>query len=322
MRGKAVRGWAMIACLLGGGILSGGALAQMSANPPKVAKKVEALGRSLNPGVIRETKAIFAPLQPKPPFSYVSFHRNLPYGSDPKNRLDLFAPYPLPERARAVLIFVHGGSFVGGDKSGPPNGTFYDNIGVWLASRGLIGININYRLAPGHPWPAAIGDIGKAVHWAIQNVAPYGGDPERIFLMGHSAGATHVADYVSHPDLQPPFGAGIKGAILLSGLYDLTNEKLLDNDKAYFGKDPALYPGRSAIKGLVKSKLPLFVAVGELDLPRMERQARMLNMAACAQLSCPQFLVLSKHSHMSEIYSIGTADKRLSNAILGFIKAH
>jgi triacylglycerol lipase len=321
MRGEKIRRQAL-AGFIAVAVSSGGAHAQMSANPPEVAKKVEALGRTLNPAVISATKAIFASLQPKPPFSNVSFHRNLSYGSDPRNRLDLFAPHPLPKEARAVLIFVHGVSFTGGDKSGPPNGTFYDNIGVWLASRGLIGITINYRLAPDHPWPAAIEDIGKAVHWAIQNVAPYGGDPDRIFLMGHSAGATHVADYVSHPDLQPAFGAGVKGAILLSGLYDLAGEPLRDNEKAYFGNDPALYSERSAIKGLVESKLPLFVAFSEFDLPRMEQQGRMLNKAGCEKMRCPQFLVLPKHSHMSEIYSIGTADKALSNAILGFIKAH
>lgn len=313
---------AIFGCLLTGVVLPAQAFAQTSADSPQeIAGKIAALGRILSPEVIAATKAIYLPLQSKPPFANVRIHRDLAYGIGRRNQLDVFVPEPLPSEPLPVLIFVHGGSFIGGSKTGPA-GVFYDNIGVWAATHGLIGININYRLAPKHPWPAAIEDLGEAVQWAVQNVAPFGGEPDRIYLMGHSAGAMHVAGYISHPDLQPAPGVGIKGAILLSGDYDLTTRTVPDREKAYFGSDTSLYAERSALKGLVQSKLPLLVAVGEFDIPRAEEQGNLLNKTACAQKQCPQFLRLPKHSHMSEIYSINTSDVTLTNAILGFIKAH
>ncbi len=295
------------------------AFAQMSANPPEVTEHISALGPGFDAKIAAATKDIYRPLQPKPPFPHVRIHRDLAYGPDPKNRLDVFVPEPLPNDPVAALIFVHGGAFTGGDKN---DGVFYDNVGLWAAGHNLIGISINYRHAPDAHWPAATEDIGLAVHWAIQNIAPFGGDPDRIFLMGHSAGATHVAGYLSHPDLQPPFGAGVKGAILLSGIYDLKTAALSDSEQKYFGMDSSLYSEQSALKGLVESKLPLLVAIGELDTPRAEQQGNLLNQSACAKQNCPRFLVLPKHSHMSEILAINTADKGLASAILGFIKAH
>lgn len=295
------------------------AQAQMSANPPEVGRAIFKLGRSLDPAVAAATAALYAPLQNKPPFPGVRIHRNLKYGPDGQNRLDVFAPDPPPEDAVPVLMFVHGGDFVAGDKD-RPGSPFYDNIGVWAATHGLIGINIDYRLAPQHPWPAAIEDLGAAISWAIRNVAPYGGDPEKIFAMGHSAGATHIADYVSHPALQPPAGAGIAGAILLSGIYDLTADRLVSSEKAYFGEDPARYVERSSLRGLAEAKLPLLVAVSEFDVAEAVEQANRLNKFACERHHCLRFIVLPQHSHLSEVYSIGTRDVLLTNTILGFIK--
>jgi acetyl esterase/lipase len=298
-----------------------GARAQMSANPPEVEQKILELGRSLNPSIIATTGAIYAPLQEQPPYQGVHIHRDLKYGADERNRLDVFVPDPLPAEARPVLIFVHGGAFVGGDKT-RPGSPFYDNIGVWAARHGLIGINITYRLAPKNPWPAAIEDLGAAVRWAIQNAAPYGGDPDKIFLMGHSTGAVHVASYISHPSLQPPSGGDIAGAILLSGIYDLTTMQMGPGEKAYFGEDASLYAERSALAGLTETKIPLLVAISDLDLTEMEKQGNQLNKLACESKHCPRFLLLPKHSHMSEVYSINTKDELLGNAILGFIKGN
>jgi len=318
MRGEFSIRRATVACLLLL-CLSARGFAQMSANPSEVMEHIAALGRNFDPKIVAATKDIYRPLQPKAPYTHVRVHRDLAYGPDPQNDLDVFVPEPLPSDPLAVLIFVHGGGFVGGDKN---DGVFYDNVGRWAANHNLIGININYRLAPGASWPSAIEDIGLAVHWAIQNVAPFGGDPDRIFLMGHSTGATHVAGYLSHPDLQPPFGAGVAGAILVSGVYDLKANPLTENEKKYFGADPSLYAEQSALASLAQTKLPLLIAVGGLDTVRAEQQAIMLNKKACEKQNCPRFLVLPKHSHMSEILAVNTADKGLTSAISGFIKAH
>lgn len=300
--------------------LAGAATAQAQASStPSIAHKIRALGTALDPATIAATAALYAPLHQEPPYPGVRVHRDLSYGLDPDNRLDVFAPEPPPHGALPVLIFVHGGGFVAGDKT-KPGIPFYDNVGVWAATHGLVGITVDYRIAPRHPWPAATKDIGAVIRWAFRNAAPFGGDPEKIFVMGHSAGATHIADYISHPSLQPPGGAGIAGAILLSGLYDLTAVQLASTAKAYFGEDPAHYAGQSSMHGLIKTKLPILTVVAEFDPPETVQQANRLNQLACKAHRCLRSLVLPKHNHMSEVYSINTADTRLTKTILDFIK--
>jgi acetyl esterase/lipase len=295
--------------------------AQMSANPLEVGQKIETLGRVLNPGVIAATAALYAPLQEQKPYAGIRVHRDLKYGPDERNRLDVFAPDPLPAETRPTLVFVHGGDFVAGDKAGPKS-PFYENIGVWAARNGMIGVNVTYRLAPGHPWPAGIEDVGAAVRWAIQNVAPYGGGPDRIFLMGHGAGAAHVAGYLSHPDLQPPDGPGVAGAILLSGVYDLTKMPMSRNLKAYYGDDSEHYAERSAQAGLLEANIPLLLASAEFDPADFEKQGNALKEALCASRQCPRFVFLPRHNHMSEVYTINTKDTLLVREISDFIKAH
>lgn len=293
----------------------------MSANPLEVGQKIEALGRALNPDVIAATAALYASLQEQKPYAGIRIHRDLKYGPDERNRLDVFVPDPLPAETRPTLVFVHGGDFVAGDKARSKS-PFYENIGVWAARHGLIGLNVTYRLAPAHPWPAGIEDVGAAVRWAIRNVAPFGGGPDRIFLMGHGAGAAHVAGYLSHPDLQPPGGSGIAGAILVSGVYDLTTMPMSRNLKAYYGDDPERYAERSAQAGLVEAKIPLLLAGAEFDPVDFEKQGNALKEALCAVPQCPRLIFLPRHNHMSEVYAINSKDTLLAKAISDFIKAH
>ena len=324
MRNRALRGsfGRAFACTLAVLALSAANVrAQMSANPLEIGQRIESLGRALNPAVIAATAALYAPLQEQKPYAGVRVHRDLKYGADERNRLDVFAPEPLPTETRPTLVFVHGGGFVAGDKAGPES-PFYENIGVWAARHGLIGVNITYRLAPDHPWPAGIEDIAAAVRWAIQNVAPYGSGPDRIFLMGHGAGAAHVAGYLSHPDLQPPGGPGIAGAILLSGVYDPTKMPMSRDLQAYYGDDPTHYPERSALPGLAAAKIPLLLAGAEFDPIDLEKQGTALKEALCMARRCPRFIFLPRHNHLSEVYAINTKDALLGKEISDFIKAH
>jgi acetyl esterase/lipase len=160
------------------------------------------------------------------------------------------------------------------------------------------------------------------VRWAIQNVAPYGSGPERIFLMGHGAGATHIADYLSHPELQPPGGPGIAGAILVSGIYDLTTMPKSPNLQAYYGDDPGQYRERSAQAGLAETKVPLLLVGAEFDPFDLEKQSNALKESLCATRQCPRFLLLPKHNHVSEVYAINTKDELLTKTISDFIKAN
>ncbi len=221
---------------------------------------------------------------------------------------------------RPVLMFVHGGGMIRGIKHAPGN-PYYDNIMLFAARHGMVGVNVEYRLAPQFPWPAGNEDLAAAVRFVADKAAEFGADPNRVYLMGHSAGATHVASYVSHPEFFGPKGSGIAGAILSSGGYDFTKDEQSEGRIAYFGSDPALLAQRSAVAGLIKTKIPFMISSAELDPPPIAGQSALLKDALCqSEHGCVRGIMLPKHSHMSESYSINTADTQLSDQILEFIK--
>jgi triacylglycerol lipase len=225
-----------------------------------------------------------------------------------------------PSDARPVLMFMHGGRYTRGDKR-RPGSPFYDNIMLFAARHGMIGVDLEYRLAPKDPWPAAVEDLAAAVRFVAGNVNTYGGNPGRIFLMGHSAGATHVATYVAHKEFHGPKGSGLAGAMLSSGIYDLSKAEPTEERVAYFGADPSRYAERSALPGLIDSNVPFMISSAELDPPAMVEQFNLLREAMCkSERGCIRAVALPHHSHMSESYSINTADTQLSNQILEFIE--
>jgi len=305
---------AAVAALLGTGLMFPTmALAQM---PPDIAAKVAALGRVVDP---ENTAKIYAPLQEKEPYAGIKVTRDVKYGSDARNVVDIFVP-ETGAAGRPVLMFVHGGGMIRGIKRAPGS-AFYDNVMVFAARHGMVGVNVEYRLAPQFPWPAGNEDLAAAVRLVADKAAELGVDPNRIYLMGHSAGATHVASYVSHPEFFGPKGSGIAGAILSSGGYDFTKDEQSEGRLAYFGSDPALLAQRSAVAGLVKTKIPFMISSAELDPPPIAAQSALLKDALCkSEHGCVRSIMLPRHSHMSESYAIGTADTQLSDQILEFIK--
>lgn len=267
-----------------------------------------------------KTAPIFAPLQEREPYTGIVVKRDLAYGPDDRNKLDVFLPEKAADASpRPVLIFVHGGAYVAGNKRAPGS-PFYDNILLAAVKRGFVGVNITYRIAPAHPYPAATEDVAKAVQWTLDNIAANGGDPARVFIMGHSAGAAHVANYIAHVQFHGKAGHGLKGAVLISGIFDQTTFPTAPNVVAYFGDDRTKYAERSSLKGLVESKLPLLMMAAEINPPPFIAQSNALNDALCAAGRCPRYLTLKGHSHMSEVYSINTADRAVMDAVAEFAR--
>jgi acetyl esterase/lipase len=308
-----------LATLLGAGIAAAGLMAPTAARAqmqPDLIDKIAAIGRVSDPA---KTGPLYAPLQEKEPYAGVKVLRDVKYGSDPRNVVDIFVP-ETGAAGRPVLMFVHGGGMIRGNKHAPGS-PFYDNIMLFAARHGMVGVDVEYRLAPQFPWPAGNEDLSAAVHFVADKAAEFGADPNRIFLMGHSAGATHVASYVSHPQFYGPKGSGLAGAILSSGGFDFTQGDNSEGRKDYFGSDPKLLAERSAVVGLVKTDIPLMISSAELDPPAIAAQSALLKDALCkSEHGCVRSIVLPHHGHMSESYSINTADHQLSDQILEFIK--
>lgn len=310
-----MRAWVAIvvtAALLTAASLPDQVRAQM---PPDIAERVRALGPVINPP---ETARLYVALHAREPYENIKASRDIRYGVADRHLLDVFVPTTAAASPRPVLVFVHGGGYVAGNKRAGDS-PFYDNIMLWAVRNGMVGVNLTYRLAPQSPWPAGAQDVGSGVRWVLENIAGYGGDPQRVFLMGHSAGATHVASYVAGSVPHGPAGVSLAGAILLSGQYDLTTEEIGPPTRAYFGADSALYSERSPLAGLLRSRVPLLVQYGEVDPPNFQKQALLLNERLCGAGRCPTLLKLPHHSHISEVYAINTDDRSLTNVLAEFI---
>jgi len=287
-------------------VLSATASAQV---PPSIAEQIRAAGQSMDPSI----GSAYQPLFPESAWDGVTIQRDISYGRDALHKLDIYAAEQ-GGAGRPVLLFVHGGGFVRGDK----HGAFYpDNIPLWAAKQGMVGVSINYRLAPGHPWPAAAQDLKAAIAWVRANIAEHGGDPSRIVLWGHSAGANHVADYVAHPQLRGSEAAAIKGAVLLSPFYAPAPG---DEPHPYYGSDAELQTAPQAIERLAQAEIPLFLSYAEFDPQMMKEFGDALAVGLCSAGDCARTIYLRDHNHFTEGMAVGTGDQSLTGPLLDWMR--
>lgn len=156
---------------------------------------------------------------------------DIAYGQDPRQRLDVYVP-SAPVTAAPVAVVFYGGSWNSGRKED------YAFLGKALAARGIVTIVADYRLVPQVRFPAFLDDGASVVVWAHHNAQKFGGDPGRLFLVGHSAGAYNAVmialdrRYLGHLGSSP---AIIKGVAALAGPYDFLPLDV-DSTLAAFGK--------------------------------------------------------------------------------------
>ncbi len=277
----------------------------------QITQAIAAMGMDLGPAVLAQCRALFDAEQSALVEQVSISAADIAYGPHERHRLDIYAPADATDAA-PILVFVHGGGFLKGDKGGSdawPNA----NVGRMAAQAGFLGVVINYRLAPDNVWPAGAQDVAAVVGWIKDHAAQYGGDPERIVLMGTSAGSVHVAGYLKLA------GAGdIRAAILLSGLYGYT--ALDERDTLYYG-DPALYPERMPVEAVAGTTLPLFLACAEFDPPRFQAEFLGLMQDRLARHGAmPRAFIGSGHNHYSMAMHLGTADRRLTEEICAFVR--
>ena len=300
------------------------AFAQVANMPAHVQQRLAEVGPGWGKdirGNIEKTLEVYTPLLAVAPKQGVTVQRDLAYGPDPRHRADIFRADGL--KNAPVVVFLHGGAYVAGDRD--VNAEVYGNVPMYFARQGILGVNATYRLAPAAVWPAAAQDVRSLVAWLKENVAKFGGDPNRIYLIGHSAGATHVATYVYLKELQPAQGHGLAGIVLMSGRYHFDphpSDPNLKNFQAYFGADRAQYPARSPITHVKGAPpLPTFIVVSEYDNPDLDTQGAMLLAALCERdRACPRFTRMEKHNHLSMVYQFNTADDALGREVLEFIR--
>jgi acetyl esterase/lipase len=202
--------------------------------------------------------SMFATFTPKDPATRSA--RNVAYGSQARQRLDVYAPRRSAGQAAPVAVFFYGGSWDTGRRQD------YSWVGQALASRGFVTVVPDYGLYPGVRFPGFLEDAARAVRWAQDHATAYGGDPGRIVLVGHSAGAYNAAmiafdqRYLTAAGVDP---RRIKALAGLSGPYDflpLTDPIALRT----FGEAKDLAQTQP-ISFVTADSPPAFLATGDQD---------------------------------------------------------
>jgi len=297
--------------------------AQVERMPDHVQQRLREVGPGWGGNIlgnIEKTLEVYRPILRDAPRPMMAVSREVAYGPDPRHRLDLYRPEGTADAP--IVVFLHGGAYVRGERN--INDEVYANTAIWFARNGMVGVNATYRLAPAATWPAAAQDVGTLVRWLRANAKAHGGDPSRIYLIGHSAGATHVATYAFMKDLHGPDGHGVAGIVLMSGRYHFDprpDDPNLKNFQAYFGTDRGQYPARSPINHVKAApRIPTFIVISEYDNPDLDTQGALLLAAFCERdRACPRFSRMDRHNHLSMVYQFNTEDDALGREIIAFI---
>lgn len=194
--------------------------------------------------------------------------RRLSYGSTPVEALDLYATNA-PNAP--IQVFIHGGAWRGGAASA----WGYPAPMLTRAGAHYIALDFINVIEAGGDLMKMAEQVRRAIAWIHGNAAQFGGDPNRIFISGHSSGA-HLGGVAATTDWRKDFGLSadlIKGAVLLSGLYDLKPVRLSARGK-YVHFTDASEEALSSLRHLDRLAAPVVVAYASLDSPEFQRQSR------------------------------------------------
>ncbi len=198
------------------------------------------------------------------PTDTYSVTADLSYGGDPREKIDVYRPLPAvnppPPNGYPVVVFFYGGTWNSGERSE------YRFVGEALASHGIVTMIADYRLYPQVRYPDFLTDCARAVAWAKREAARYGGDPQRLFVMGHSSGAYNAAmvaldaRWLAAEKTSPAILAGWIG---LAGPYDFLPTENVAAQPVFNHPD---YPaGAQPIEHVVKTSPRAFLGAPEKD---------------------------------------------------------
>lgn len=284
-------------------------------NQDEFEAQLRAMGSQFDPAIMMKTREMYRTVVDDTPWGKNAPVADIPYGEHPRQKLDVYRadrPY-VP-----VLLFVHGGGFVAGDKASDP--VFYGNVPRYFAHHGFMGVAMNYRLAPDVKWPAGSQDVAAALEWIVANAAEYGGDPTRIVILGQSAGASHTAGVIFDERFVLP--NEVKAAALLSGFYQAA-APLEGGPKFYYGADEEQYwEDRSPLTHVSSAHIPLMLGIAEFDPSIIARQTLLLAQALNhVDKQPPRLYWSATHNHVSPVHSLGLGDDLVGTALRDFFSA-
>ncbi|MGE0360694.1 MAG: alpha/beta hydrolase [Vicinamibacterales bacterium] len=273
---------------------------------------------------------LFYDKAPGPPIVRLGVSYDPTAPDDPKRQLDLYLP---AGRDYPVVVFAHGGGWAWGDRTQSFGGAdVYRNIGRFLAGRGIGTAVIGYRLVWTVEWRDQLADVARAVAWVQDHIGEFGGRPDRLFVMGHSAGAHLVSRIATDPDWVADAGGsprGICGAVAVSGAgYDLgdIDTYRLGFDPTYFAErfggsrlDGSWWRDASVWPWLDPGDPPFLVVYASGEHPSLQRQSRLFHARLTAAGVLSTLTPVRGSSHERIILELSRGDKTAGAAILAFL---
>jgi acetyl esterase/lipase len=278
------------------------------------------------------------------------------YGDGDLQTLDVFSPKDA--RDCPVVLFVHGGAWVFGDKDLLG---LYRGVGTFLARHGVTAMCVNYRLSPAVKHPGHVKDVARAFAWTRAHAGDYGGDPDRILLCGHSAGGHLVAllatdeTYLKDPELKLTDAdrAAVRGVMGVSGVYRvptpdefkdmmgamlaglaqmsgnalpsplaaamLRNSRDFNPFRVVFGDDKAAGEAASPLTHVHRGMPPFLVLYAERELPLVDGMARDFAKALDKAGDAVEIDRIAGCTHNTILFSLNKPDDPAAAALLPFI---
>jgi acetyl esterase/lipase len=264
--------------------------------------------------------------------------RDLPYvegkdGDSATHQLDLYLPRG--KKDFPVLVFVHGGCWTFGDKSG---GNLYPPFARALASQGVGMVVANYRLSPWVKHPAHVKDVARAVAWAKKNIAKYGGDPKELFIGGHSAGGHLAALLATDDEYLKAEGLSrkdVRGVVAVSGVYRIPDKlefswpgnaekiSLQSNPFNYvFGSTPKEREAASPISHVCAGLPPFLLFYADMDLPLIPEMTKDFAAALKEKKDDVDTVKVAGRNHNDIVFASKKADDPVIRAIVKFVDHH
>lgn len=244
----------------------------------------------------------------------VTFSRGLRYGESEANVLDVAASASKATTPRPVLVFVAGDTFTG-DRAAPDlSREMQDQAMCFAARNDMIGVRVNYRLAPSATWPAGAADVAAALSWVHGNIDLFNGDAREIVAVGYGAGAFHVATLLAHPELQTD-RAEVAAVVLVSGIYR-AGKDASDSVKAYLGTDAVQYDKRSVYPGILNVDVPIVLAWATGDAAGVVAQGETLKKTLCGAGHCPRATLLRSRDGIASAFGLDGSGDSLAEPTL------
>ena len=252
----------------------------------------------------------------------VNIHKNISYigGTSERHVLDIYAPPNA--KGLPVAMWFYGGGWRSGDKR------LFEHLGRAFASRGIITVAANYRLSPEVSFPDNADDCAAAMAWTYRNIEQYGGDPDRFFVTGHSAGAHLAAMVTLDGRFLKRLGLShsiIKGVVMISGATDLVeyvNSSVFTEQshiEETFGNTIDELRAASPLTWVSSDDPPFLIIIAENDPPGLHEQGKRLTEALRDVNVFTRTVTVKGRDHFSIVRRFGPSDDTTANSAGEFI---